>query len=373
MTNNYSAKPRYELLDGLRGVAALMVLCYHIFEGFASSPLDQHFNHGYLAVDFFFILSGFVIGYAYDDRWGRMRLGDFFRRRLIRLHPMVILAAVFGFAAFLVQGCTRWDGSAVEIGWIMASLVMTMLMLPVWPGSPAEVRGNGEMFPLNGPSWSLFFEYIGNMLYAFVIRLLPSKWLRLWVFAIGTGLISYVFQNPTGYFYLGVGWTMGDSGFWGGLLRMSFSFSMGLLLSRDFRPVRVRHAFWICSAAIVILLSIPYVGGPEPSVLNALYDVSCIVCLFPAILYIGASGVSEGGRSGRICDFLGRISYPVYIIHYPLMYLFYWWVWKNGYTFGQVWPAAICVVTGAIILAFAALKLYDEPVRKFLQNRYGKN
>ncbi|HIT83746.1 MAG TPA: acyltransferase, partial [Candidatus Avibacteroides faecavium] len=88
-------KPHYELLDGLRGVAALLVIWYHVFEGFATSPIDQRFNHGYLAVDFFFILSGFVIGYAYDDRWRTtLTLRGFFRRRLIRLHPMVVLGAV---------------------------------------------------------------------------------------------------------------------------------------------------------------------------------------------------------------------------------------------------------------------------------------
>ena len=79
----YVSKPHYGILDGLRGVAALMVIWYHIFEGFATSPIDQKFNHGYLAVDFFFILSGFVIGYAYDDRWKSMKIKDFFKRRLI--------------------------------------------------------------------------------------------------------------------------------------------------------------------------------------------------------------------------------------------------------------------------------------------------
>ncbi|MDE5638460.1 MAG: acyltransferase, partial [Odoribacter sp.] len=90
-------KPHYELLDGLRGVAALLVIWYHVFEGFATSPVDQCFNHGYLAVDFFFILSGFVVGYAYDDRWkASMNVKEFFKRRLIRLHPMVIMGAVLG-------------------------------------------------------------------------------------------------------------------------------------------------------------------------------------------------------------------------------------------------------------------------------------
>lgn len=109
------SKPHYELLDGLRGVAALLVMFYHIGEGFATSPMDQHVNHGYLAVDFFFILSGFVIGYAYDDRWKTsLTLKSFFRRRLIRLHPMVIMGAVLGVAAYCIQGCRRWDGGGRE-------------------------------------------------------------------------------------------------------------------------------------------------------------------------------------------------------------------------------------------------------------------
>ncbi len=78
-------KPHYDILDGLRGVAALTVVCFHLFEAYATSHLDQKINHGYLAVDFFFILSGFVVGYAYDDRWKKMTVGDFFKRRLIRL------------------------------------------------------------------------------------------------------------------------------------------------------------------------------------------------------------------------------------------------------------------------------------------------
>ena len=93
-------KPHYNILDGLRGVAALMVVWFHVFEAFATSHVDQRINHGYLAVDFFFVLSGFVIGYAYDDRWGRMTYRDFFMRRLIRLHPMVVMGMLIGAAAF---------------------------------------------------------------------------------------------------------------------------------------------------------------------------------------------------------------------------------------------------------------------------------
>jgi len=98
------SKRHYEILDGLRGVAAIMVLLFHIFETFTMGEhLHQRYvNHGYLAVDFFYVLSGFVIGYAYDDRWGRMTLGNFFKRRVIRLHPMIILGMVIG-----ALGCCR--------------------------------------------------------------------------------------------------------------------------------------------------------------------------------------------------------------------------------------------------------------------------
>ena len=98
------SKPRYEILDGLRGVAALMVVTFHLFETYSSGPAHQIINHGYLAVDFFFVLSGFVIGYAYDDRWNRMTLGTFFKRRLTRLHPMVIAGTLIGASLFFFAG-----------------------------------------------------------------------------------------------------------------------------------------------------------------------------------------------------------------------------------------------------------------------------
>ncbi|MBO7194835.1 MAG: acyltransferase, partial [Alistipes sp.] len=135
--NFADTKPHYELLDGLRGVAALMVLVYHIFEGFAfagatngvGDGLITTFNHGHIAVDFFFILSGFVISYAYDDRWQNMSIGGFFKRRLIRLHPMLVMGAVIGAVAFCFDGCMRWDGSVTSIGWVMAALLLTMFMI----------------------------------------------------------------------------------------------------------------------------------------------------------------------------------------------------------------------------------------------------
>lgn len=156
-------KPHYNLLDGLRGVAALLVVWYHVHEGFAfaGGGMITGINHGYLAVDFFFMLSGFVISYAYDDRWTKgLSLKDFFKRRIIRLHPMVIIGAIIGAITFMLQGSVQWDGTHIATLAVMLAMICAMFIIPATSGCCYEVRGNGEMFPLNGPSWSLFFEYI---------------------------------------------------------------------------------------------------------------------------------------------------------------------------------------------------------------------
>lgn len=362
-------KPHYILLDGLRGVAALMVIWYHIFEAFATSPVDQHFNHGYLAVDFFFILSGFVIGYAYDDRWKTMKVKDFIKRRLIRLHPMVIMGAILGAITFYIQGSVKWDGSKVSLYMLMLALLMNLFLIPAAPGSGPEVRGNGEMYPLNGPSWSLFFEYIGNILYALFIRRLSAKALGVLVLLAGIGLASFAIFNFSGYGHLGVGWTMAGHNLIGGFLRLLFSFSAGVLMSRKFKPVEVKGAFWICSLAIIILLSIPHIGEAEALWMNGIYDALCTLVIFPILVYLGASGTTTGKSSIKICKFLGDISYPLYMVHYPFMYLFYAWVWQENLTFTQIWPITLLLFLGTILVAYLFLKLYDEPFRKWLSKK----
>lgn len=367
-------KPHYDLLDGLRGVAALMVLWYHIFEGyaFAGGTMIESFNHGYLAVDFFFILSGFVISYAYDDRWGgSLTMKDFFKRRLIRLHPMVIMGAVLGVITFYLQGSVQWDGTHVGISMVMLSLLCTIFFIPAIPGVGYEVRGNGEMFPLNGPCWSLFFEYIGNILYALFIRHLSTKALTVLVALLGAGLAWFAIFDVSGYGNLGVGWTLDTVNFTGGLLRMLFPFSMGMLLARKFKPIKVRGAFWICTAILFALFAVPYLEGTESICTNGIYEAFCIIIVFPLLLWIGASGTTTDEKSTKICKFLGDISYPLYVIHYPIMYLFYAWLIKNQlYTFGQTWQVALCVYAGSILVAYLCLKLYDEPVRKYLAKRF---
>ena len=117
--------------------------------------------------------------------------------------------------------------------------------------------------------------------------------------------------------------------------------------------------------------SVPYLEGMEPLCMNGVYEAFCVIVAFPIILWIGASGTTTDVQSTKICKFLGDISYPVYVIHYPLMYLFYAWLIKNKlYTFTECWQMAALVYTGSIPLAYLCLKCYDEPVRKWLSRKF---
>jgi len=272
-------KPHYNILDGLRGIAAITVVCFHLFEAFATSHLDQRINHGYLAVDFFFILSGFVVAYAYDDRWKTMKIRDFLKRRYIRLQPMVVMGAIIGAIMFYFQGCPVWDVSTVTVGALLVATILNALLIPATPG--AEVRGLGEMYPLNGPTWSLFFEYIGNIFYALFIRKFSKTALTVLVILAGLGLATFAIFGPYGD--ICVGFSLTGTEFTGGFLRLLFSFSAGLLLSRVFKPIKIKGAFWLCSLAIVILLSVPRIGGAEHLWMNGMYDTICCVLFFPCL------------------------------------------------------------------------------------------
>ncbi len=361
-------KKHYEILDALRGVAALIVVMFHILEIFSGGDhTKQIINHGYLAVDFFFVLSGFVIGYAYDDKWGKMTLKGFFKRRLIRLHPMIIVGMIIGAATFYLQGGVMWPTIDETPLWkLLVVMLIGFTLLPV-PNS-LEIRGWDEMHPLDGPAWSLFFEYIANILYALIFRKLPKTILAIFVVLTGIALIHLAVTSPNGD-VIG-GWAIDPAQLRIGFTRLLYPFFAGLLLSRIVKPGQIKLAFLWCSVLLVLILAMPRIGGKENLWMNGLYDSLSIIFIFPLIVYLGASGEITGKTTSKISKFLGDISYPLYITHYPVMYIFMSWAVNNQVEVTKGLPVGALVFIGSIIISYACVKLYDEPVRKWLTKRF---
>ena len=361
-------KKHYPILDGLRGVAAVMVICMHTMEAFdGGSRFAMIINHGYLAVDFFFALSGFVVAYAYDDRWGKMSQWDFYKRRLVRLQPMVIVGSVVGALLFYFQASPVFPLIAGTPVWkVLLLMVIGATLLPV-PIS-MDIRGWQEMHPLNGPAWSLFYEYIANILYATVLRRIPKFVLSIVVALTACLLLGYLLIAPEGD--LIGGWSLNSQQLFIGFTRVLFPFCAGVLLCRMGKLIRIPGAFWWCSLLLIVVLSLPRFGGEQHLWLNGLYEAMVVILVFPLIVSTGAGGVIHHPRSARFCKFLGDISYPLYITHYPLIYTYTGWVARNKIQLG---PKALLVglllCITAIALAYAYLKLYDEPVREWLRKK----
>jgi peptidoglycan/LPS O-acetylase OafA/YrhL len=363
---NVVGKPHYAILDGLRGVAALIVVAFHILEAHATSHLDLMINHGYLAVDFFFLLSGFVIGYAYDDRWNKITLWDFFKRRLIRLQPMVVMGMIIGAVCFYFQDSVLWPQISETPFWkVLLTMLIGFTLIPLPPS--LEIRGWWEMHPLNGPAWSLFFEYVANILYGIGVRKFSTLALSILVFFSGAALVHLAVTSPNGD-VVG-GWSLEPSQFYIGSVRLMFPFFAGLLLSRTAKLAYVNNAFFWCSLLIIISLAMPRIGGGEHLWMNGLYESLSIILVFPLIIYLGASGNVKGKHAGRFCKFLGDISYPIYITHYPIIYIYTGWVQDHKYSLQTTYPIALLVFIACIVLAYSSLKGYDEPVRKWLNKR----
>ena len=376
-----ASKPRYEILDGLRGVAALMVVAFHLLESYSKGPDYQIINHGYLAVDFFFCLSGFVIGYAYDDRWNRMSLSDFFKRRLVRLHPMVIMGSIVG-ALMFYFGCGEVFPIIETIPWwqVVLAMILGFTLLPALQSW--DIRGWNEMHPLNGPAWSLFWEYIANILYALFIRKFSKTMLAILVafFAFLTLDLTLnidtfnLLANRTAAANTVIGgWAINPEQCYIGLTRLLYPFFCGLLISRIGRKISVKAGFWWCSLIVAVTLAMPFIEGGEkgtPTALNGIYNAASILLIFPLVVMMGAGSKISGRKSIAVCKFLGDISYPLYLTHYPLIYAQMSWAVAN-----KDLPTSTHVFMGiatyiiAIGIAYAALKLYDEPVRNYLRSK----
>ncbi|MBC6989442.1 acyltransferase family protein [Hymenobacter sp. BT491] len=360
------SKPHYAILDGLRGVAAVLVVIFHLFEAHATSHLDQIINHGYLAVDFFFLLSGFVIGYAYDERWQKMSIGEFFKRRLVRLQPMVVMGMIVGAVFFYFQASKLFPMIAEVPVWKMLLVMLVgFTLLPLPPS--LDIRGWQEMHPLDGPGWSLFFEYVANILYALFVRKFSNTALAVLVFLSACFLIHLTVTGPNGD-VIG-GWSLTPEQLHVGFARVLYPFFAGLLLCRTVKLTRVNNAFLYCSLLILAVFAMPRIGGADRLWLNGLYESFSIIFVFPLIVFLGASGAVKSNFSARVCKFFGDISYPIYITHYPLIYTYTAWVQDNKIPIREAFPVALLVLASSVALAYACLKLYDEPVRRWLQKK----
>ena len=316
------SKPHYEILDGLRGVAALLVVLFHVFEVHSHGDHSkQIINHGYLAVDFFFLLSGYVISYAYDDRWSKMTLKDFFKRRIIRLHPMIIIGSIIGAILFYFQNSQGlgWGSiHEVQVWKMLLVMLIGFTLIPV--GKGLDIRGWSEMHPLNGPAWSLFYEYIANIVYALVLRRLSKIILAILVLVAAGVTIHYALTNTNGDI-IG-GWSVDSTQLRIGFTRLAFPFLAGMLLAKTAKLYYTKHAFLTASLLLVVLFSIPRLGGSENLWMNGLYECFCLIIMFPLIVWLGAGGKVNGKKASKICKFLGDISYPIYITHFPIVYVY---------------------------------------------------
>ena len=367
-TTYLETKRHYPILDGLRGVASVMVIIFHVLEPFSGgNRFAQIINHGYLAVDFFFMLSGFVVAYAYDDRWGQMTQWAFYKRRLVRLQPMVVMGSLIGAALFYFQQSGTFPLIAGTPVWkVLLLMVIGSTLIPV-PIS-MDIRGWQEMHPLNGPAWSLFFEYIANILYAVIIRRFPKWLLAAFVALAACLLLQYLLWGPQGD--LIGGWSLNEEQLHIGFTRVLYPFFAGVLLCRMGKLIHLQKAFWWCSLLIILILSIPRIGDEHHLWMNGLYEAACVILLFPLIVSIGAGGTIHHPRSAKICQFLGDLSYPLYITHYPLIYLYTAWLANYNINIGtKSLFVGFIVVLSSIALAYGYLKLYDEPVREWLKGK----
>lgn len=341
-------KRHFIALDGLRGVAALAVVFLHFGEAF---PRFAFSSQSQLAVDFFFMLSGFVIGYAYEEKLqGGMGFGRFAAIRLVRLYPMVFLGVILCVVSRFVDGAAGASTASV-----LGAAMFALLMLPTPRSSAKPVSA----FPLNGPLWSLTFELISNFVYAAVVKRLTTPILTVFAIVMAAGLIWTA--CAVGQLDFGMAWSRTS---WLGLVRVFCPFTIGLLLYRvagHFRPKSN-----LLSVAAVLLLALvlwlPVTNG-------RFYDLVAVLVVFPVIVLLAMRSPDDGPLR-RIWAWLGGISYPVYAINQPFFRIAAATVQHARLTGSAEVAIEIASLIFCIGFAVLALQLYDAPVRSWLSQRF---
>ena len=349
-------KQHFEILDGMRGVAAVAVVIFHFME-FAVP--DYHHNfiaHSYLAVDFFFCLSGFVIAYAYDQKIKTMGTYEFLKLRLIRLHPLVVIGSVIGLICFIIDPISNLFES-YGAGKTLLMFLSSCLLIPY----PIVTERYFNLFHLNPPTWSLFWEYIANIFYVVVLFKLKNK--MLWILTIvAAALLCWEAYRST---YLGVGW--GGDNFAGGGIRVFFSFLAGMLVYRSRWIIRTRLGFIPLSILLAAAFMFPFSDKT-----NYLTDPIIVILYFPFLVALGA-GATQRPLLNGVCRLSGAISYPLYMVHYPFLWLFLSYVEKMKPAMSQM---AIMIPIGVVFLigfAYVVMVWIDLPIRKSMRKHWIKS
>lgn len=345
-------KQYFHVLDGLRGVAAIAVLIFHYVELIhAGKGNINPMPHGYLAVDFFFCLSGFVIAHAYDHRLPELGAKKFLLNRLIRLHPLVVFGTLLGVIAYIVDPLTSVDWYKLSIAAIPAALLVPSIPLP---------HRFGAIFPLNAPAWSLFYEYVISILYVFVIARLKNHVLII-IACAGAIIVTYV-AYKTGNLSYGWNFKTFFSGFW----RVIFSFTAGLLIYRLNAKINNQYALWLPSIILVATFFIPNSKG------DWYIESFLVVVILPFVVCLGA-GADVKNNMIKWCKLLGDLSYPIYMTHYASVFLFWAYLKQNTQlTIGDKYLLAFVCVIANLIFAYITLKVFDKPIRNWLTKKINK-
>jgi peptidoglycan/LPS O-acetylase OafA/YrhL len=352
LRDELASKQHFTILDGLRGIAALSVVTFHFMEMAITDYSRNFIAHGFLAVDFFFCLSGFVIAYAYDDRMATLGIMKFFKARLIRLQPLVVLGSVLGLLAFLYDPFGSYAGSYSN-GKIFLVFVCSLLLVPL----PIVKDRAFNLFGFNAPAWSLFWEYVANIFYALILWRIGRRLLMALTLIAGLALwyVSYRAGNIMG------GWS-GDN-FWDGCARVSYSFLAGMLIYRSGWVIKNKLGF--IGMAVLLFLAFIMPFGPH----NRISEPLVVLFYFPLIVALGAGAVLTPGLR-KLCVLSGNISYPLYMTHYSVLWIF--GNWYNTYNPGNGILSLVIIAGIVLVVLFAwiVMKVYDTPVRKYLSIRF---
>jgi peptidoglycan/LPS O-acetylase OafA/YrhL len=345
-------RQHFEILDGLRGIAAIAVVIFHFMEIAVPDYPSNFIAHGYLAVDFFFCLSGFVIAYAYDNRMKTIGILPFFKLRLIRLHPLVVIGTVLGILAFVFDPFSH-IATGFSTGKLLLMFITSCLMVP-FPVVPERFF---NLFHLNPPTWSLMWEYIANIVYGLLLYKLQNK--LLWVISIVAAV--FLVYTAIDYKNLSVGWGVGNIP--GGGIRVLYSFVAGMLVYRSKWIIRSRMGFVGAGALLLLAFLMPYSDQ-----YNWITESLVVIFYFPFIVALGAGArLSESLR--KICIFSGDISYPLYMVHYPFLWWFFGYIETKKPALQEWVIVTVVALILLVLFSWLVMALVDTPLRKYFKKQ----